>query len=207
MKVKYVLAGIVMAGGFFLLSNFVVPIQRLTTSSNSLRAPAVLVQATVEVDDDIPQKLYPCLPKQIEKLMLAASTTIKQDTYYLIEIHQAPQPLSNTEAPPPTYEQTLVKLDNLGCLVVVPKEKMGAVSLIQYVPESVARDLSLQMYKEAIAQAGGKEKFQRLFNEGDEEVGDKSYLFPENVWALQQLGIRIPSHIQIVTDVEQLKFE
>lgn len=207
MKVKYVLAGIVMAGGFFLLSNFVVPIQRLTTSSNSLRAPAVLVQATVEVDDDIPQKLYPCLPKQVEKLMLAASTTIKQDTYYLIEIHQAPQPLSNTEAPPPTYEQTLVKLDNLGCLVVVPKEKMGAVSLIQYVPESVARDLSLQMYKEAIAQAGGKEKFQQLWNEDDAEAGDKSYLFPENVWALQQLGIRLPSRVQVVTDIEQLKFE
>lgn len=207
MKVKYVLTGIVIAGGFFLLSNFLVPVQRSTSSSNSLRAPAVLVKATAEVDDNIPQKLYPCLPKQVDKLMLAASTTIKQDTYYLIEVHQAPQPLSTTEAPPPTYEQTLVKLDNLGCLVVVPKEKMGAASLIQYVPESVARDLSLQVYKKAIAQAGGKEKFQKLWDEDDVEAGDKSYLFPENVWALQQLGIKTPLHVQVVTDIEQLKFE
>lgn len=207
MKVKYVLTGIVIGGGFFLLSNFLVPVQRSTSSSNTLKAPVVLVQATAEVDNDIPQKLYPCLPKQVEKLILAASSITKQNTYYLIEVHQTAQPLSTTKAPPPTYEQTLVKLDKLGCLVVVPKEKMGAVSLIQYVPESVARELSLQMYKKAIAQTGGKEKFQRLWNEDDGEAGEKTYLFPENVWALQQLGIKIPSRVQVIRDVDQLKFE
>lgn len=207
MKVKYVLTGIAMAGGFFLLfTNFLASVQP-SANSNDLRPPIVLIQAPAEVDDHIPQKLYPCLPKQVMKLTVAASSAIEQDTYFLIEVHQAPQPLSTTEAPQPTYEQTLVKLDKLGCLVIIPREKMGAVSLVEYVPESVARDLSLQMYKEAIAQVGGKENFQKLWDENDVEVGDKPYLFPENVWALQQLGIRIPPHIQVVMDVEQLKFE
>ncbi len=208
MKQKHVVMGLVIAGGLFLVSKLFIPPQHLISSVNTLKTPVVFVQATAEIDNEIPQKLYPCLPKQVKRLALAASSSIKQDTYYLVDVQQAPRPLSTTEAPSPTDEQTLVKLDNLGCLVVIPKEKMGAVSLTRYVPESVAQALSLQMYQKAIIEVGGKEKFQQLWDEDDDtEAGDKSYIFPENAWALQKLGIRISPNVQVVTDIEQVEFK
>lgn len=204
MKRKLTLITLLAIGGFFLVTPFI-QTYRPISSYDKANSPVVLVQATeANIDSTIPKKLYPCLPKKVEKLRLFASHTTEQDTYYLIGIYQPPQPHSPDEAPPPTYEETIVKLDKLGCLVIVPKEKIGEVSLTEFVPESVARSLSLQRYQKAIEEVGGKEKYQQVWNEGDVEAGDVSYLFPEDAWALKQLGINVPSNVRVVTDVEQL---
>ncbi len=177
-------------------------------SKSSEVYPSVIQVQSVEADIDvnIPKKLYPCLPKKVEKLRLLAFDTNKQDTYYLVAIHLAPQPQNSNDPPPYTYQQTLVKLDKLGCLVVIPKEKLGSVSLSHYIPESVARSLSLQKYRKAIANAGSKEKFQQLRTKinAEAEAEDISYLFPEDLWALQQLGISISPNTRVITNVEQL---
>jgi hypothetical protein len=172
-------------------------------SSPTNPTPKVTLVQT-QVDNKIPKKLYACLPKQVQKLKLLAHSNTNNSIYYLVGIYQLPQHFNGTE-PPPEYQETLVELDNIGCSVVISKEKKGAVSLTQYVSEKVARELSLQTYKQAIEEAGGKDKFQHLILEDENQAGYISYYFPEDVWALQQLGIRLPANIQIVEDVEQLK--
>lgn len=175
-----------------------------TTSSSPSNSDSTVTLVQARIDNKIPKELYPCLPKQAQKLKLLAYTKANDSSYYAVGVYQLPQYLNDSE-PQPEYQETLVKLDSIGCSVVVSKEKNGAVSLIQYVPEKVARELSLQIYKQAIEEAGGKDNFQNLILEDENQAGYISYYFPEDVWALQQLGIRLPANIQIVEDVEQLK--
>jgi hypothetical protein len=204
-KRKLTLTTLLVIGGFFLTTHFFTQTYRSISSYSEATSPVVLVQATeANIDSSIPKKLYPCLPRKVEKLKLLGSTVDADNTYYLVGVYQALQSVPINEAPPPTYEETLVKLDNLGCLVVVPKEKKVMASLTRYVPESVARSLSLQKHRKKIVDAGGKQKFEQSFNEDREEGGETVYLFPEDVWALKQLGINIPSNVRVITDVEEL---
>lgn len=205
MKPKFTLTILLVVGGFFLTTHFFTQFYRSTSSYSKANSPVVLVQATeANIDSSIPKKLYPCLPRKVERIELLASTVDAGNTYYLVGVHQALQPATTNEAPPPTYEETLVELDNLGCLVVVPKEKTVMVSLSRYVPESVARSLSLQKHRKKIVDAGGKQKFEQSFNDDRDGAGEITYLFPEDAWALQQLGINIPPNVRVVTDAEQL---
>lgn len=205
MKRKLTLTTLLVIGGFFLTTHFFTQTYRPISSYSKANSPVVLVQATeANIDSSIPKKLYPCLPKKVERLMLVASAVNKDNTYYLVGVDQALQFASTDEAPPPTYEETLVKLDNLGCLVVVPKEKKVMVSLTRYLPESVARSLSLQKHRKKIVDAGGKQKFEQSFNDDRDGAGEITYLFPEDAWALKQLGINIPSNVRVITDVEEL---
>lgn len=205
MKPKHKLTILLAISGFFLATSLFTQSHRPISNFSKADSSIVLVQATeAEIDTNIPKKSYPCLPKKVERMRLLASNTTEQDTYYFVAIYLRPQPRSSNDPPPPTYQETLVKLDNLGCLVIVPKEKLGSVSLTQYVPESVARSLSLQKYRKVMVEAGGQEKFQQIWDKGDEEEGDMTYLFPEEAWALKELGINIPPSVRVVTDVEQL---
>lgn len=162
------------------------------------------VMAQANIDSKIPKNIYPCLPRQVQDLKLWAHTKANQSNYYLIGIYQ--QHSQQMEEFQPQYQETLVELDNVGCLVVVPKQKMGAVSLVQYVPEQVARELKLQRYRQAIAQVGGKEKFQDIFIEQESQSpGDVSYYFPEDVWALERLGIKLPDNARVIENVDELE--
>lgn len=204
-KPKLTLTMLLVVGGFFLTTHFFAQLYHPTSISSKANSPVVLVQATeANIDSSIPKKLYRCLPRKVEKLKLLASTVNKDNKYYLVGVHQALQPASTNEGSPPTYEETLVKLDNLGCLVVVPKEKKVMVSMTQYVPESVARSLSLQKHRNKIVEAGGKQNFEQSFNDDRDGESEITYLFPEDAWALQQLGINIPPNVRVVTDAEQL---
>jgi len=205
MKRKLTLTTLLVIGGFFLTTHFFTQFYRLISSYSKVNSSVVLVQATeANIDGSIPKKLYPCLPRKVENMKLLASTVDQDNTYYLVGVYQALQPVTTDETPPPTYEESLVKLDNLGCLVVVPKEKTVMASLTRYVPESVARSLSLQKHRKVIVEAGGKQKFEQSFNDDRDGAGEITYLFPEDVWALKQLGINIPSNVRVITDVEEL---
>jgi hypothetical protein len=157
-----------------------------------------------EVNDSVPKSLYPCLPKQVQKLKLLAQSSIDQSSYYIIGVYN--YQLRQGEEQPPEFQETLVKRDNIGCLVVVSKEKMAAASLTQYIPKDLACKLRLQTFRQAIVESGGKDKFQKLLLEGDEseKPGDISYYFPEDICALQQLDIKLPDSVKVVEDIKQL---
>lgn len=204
MKVKQRLIGlVVLISGASLIAACSVQTTPYLNSSRSSNPTVILAQAK-QLDNNLPKKLYPCLPKRVRKLKLLAHTTANKNGYYLIGVYNLPSQPSSEIEPSPEYQETLVELDAIGCSVILPKEKMGAISLVEYVPEQVARELKLQSFRQAIAEAGGKEKFQKLLLEDENHEGNTSYFFPEDAWALQKLGIRLPSNVQIVKDFEQL---
>lgn len=124
MKPKRTFTILIAICGFLLTTYFFTQLHRPISNSSKAHSLLVLVQAAeADIDINIPKKLYSCLPRKVEKLRLLASNTTEQNSYHLVAIYLASQPQNSNEPPPPTYQETLVKLDNLGCLVVVPKEK------------------------------------------------------------------------------------
>lgn len=188
--------------GTLLLISYLLKVVPYTENSRNFSSEVVLANA-VQFDSKLPKKLYPCLPKQVRKLKFLAHTTANKNSYYLIGVYNLPSQSSSETEPVPDYQQTLVSLNEIGCLVIIPKDKLGAVSLTEYVPEQAARNLKLQAFRQAIAEVS-KEKFQKVLLEDESLEGDKSYFFPEDAWALQQLGVQLPPNTQIVKDFESL---
>lgn len=159
---------------------------------------------SLEIDKNLPTDLYPCLPKQEKKIQLRATTTHSQKKYYLVGLYGL---LSTHQgvAVEPSYNETLVALDNIGCQVIVSKQKMGDASLTLYIPKIAAYNLMLQRYQKAIAEAGGKEKYQQVLSEEEQTStpGDYSVYYPEDVWALNKLGIKLPKNIKVVNRAEE----
>lgn len=157
------------------------------------------------VDKNIPKKLYPCLPGKVQQLKLVSKALTNIDSYYIVGIYQSLPPESATEVEP-IYEETLVKLDDIGCSVIIPKEEMGFTSIIQHLPKGVACELSVQKYRQAIISAGGKKKLEeRLFSNLDKESpGDLTYYFPEDICAFNKLGITVPKNLRIIQNIDEL---
>lgn len=193
---------LIVTSSILLLASYLVKIVPYTENSRNLSSEIVLAHA-VQFDSKIPKKLYSCLPKKVRKLKFLAHTTANKSSYYLIGVYNLPQQFSSEIEPVPDYQQTLVSLNQIGCLVIIPKDKLGSASLTKYVPEQAARELKLQAFRRAITEVG-KDKFQEVLLEDESLEGDKSYFFPEDAWALQQLGIQLPPNIQIVKDFENL---
>lgn len=207
MNVQQVLIKIVLViSNISLIAACSLPATSYLDNTRSSNKAVVLVQAT-QFDNSIPKNLYPCLPKRVRKLRLFAHTTSNKKSYYLVGVYNLPSSSLNQIDPLPEYQETLVALDDIGCLVIVPKEKLGAASLTQYIPEEIARELKLQRFRQAIVEAGGKQKLQELIWEDENHEDAASYFFPEEAWALQQLGIQLPPNIKIVDDFENLQFK
>lgn len=181
-----------------------------TSQAEPLPATSTMAQTqpmakpSLEIDKNLPADLYPCLPKQEKKIQLRAATTHEQKKYYLVGLYGLPSTHQGV-AVQPAYNETLVALDDIGCQVIVSKQKMGDASLTLYVPKTAAHNLMLQRYQKAIAEAGGKEKYQQLLLEEEQTStpGDYSVYYPEDVWALNKLGIKLPKNIKVVNRAEE----
>jgi hypothetical protein len=205
MNVKQVLIRVALViSNISLIAACSLPVTSYLNNTRSSSKAVILVQAT-QLDNNIPENLYPCLPKRVRKLRLFAHTTNNNKSYYLVGVYNLPSSSLNEIDPLPEYQETLVALDDIGCLVIVPKEKLGAASLTQYIPEEIARELKLQRFRQAIVEAGGKQKLQKLIWEEENHENGASYFFPEEAWALQQLGIQLPPNIKIVNDFENFE--
>lgn len=161
-----------------------------------------------EIDKNIPKNLYPCLPQQgVQKLELRAKTTTEKIDYYIVGVNNQPQPLSQDEAPTPNYQQTLVAIDEISCRVIIPKEKYGTATLTMYIPKSSAYELSLEFHRRAFVKAGGREKFQQILWEEEQNStpGDFPVYFPEEVWALKKLGVKLPPNIKIINHIKEVQ--
>ena len=162
------------------------------------------VAANTNIDKNIPDKLYPCLPKQAQKLKLVSSVRSGKDSFYIVGIYQSPIQEQTPEGEP-NYQETLLQQDEIGCLVVIPKEKMGEASIVQYLPEGIACKLTTQKYRQVIASVGGKKKFEEsLLDQSDESPGDLSYYFPEHICAFNKLGVKVPSNLRVIRHIDEL---
>ncbi len=178
----------------------------------NIHSTAILISQTEhkpQYDEKIPKSLYSCLPKQIQKAELRAKTTANQTNYYLIGVYNQSQPLNQEQAPLPNYQESLVSSNDASCEIIIPKDKLGMASMTQYVPKEVAYDLSLQSRRQAIARVGGRKKYQELLLEDEQgsTPGDHTIYFPEDIWALKKLGIKLPTNIKVINNVDELKIK
>jgi hypothetical protein len=143
------------------------------------QAFAQSVQA--EIESTVPDKLYPCLPQQVERVEQLGQVQGEQQTFYLLGAFQGDR-----------YWELLAQTDEAGCLLI--KAQQDTEPLSAYVLIEIAQQLSLQAYQRRIEEAGGLQTFQQEFSEymTQQQGGEIVYLAPEDVWALQQLGVEIP---------------
>jgi hypothetical protein len=146
-----------------------------------LRADAILAQTQVEVESTIPETLYPCLPRSADRVERLGQVQQEQKIFYLLGVFENDR-----------YWELLAQTDEAGCLLI--KRQQDTESLSAYIPLELAQQLALQRYQRRIEEAGGLQAFQQGFTEymTEQPGGELVYLAPENVWALQQLGVEIP---------------
>ncbi len=162
------------------------------------------VAVNTNIDKNIPDKLYPCLPKQAQELKLVSSVKSGKDSFYIVGIYQSPIQGQTSEGEP-NYQETLLQLDEVGCLVVIPKEKMAETSIVPYLPKGIACELRTQQFRQSIASIGGKKKFEESLSEqGDQHPEGLSYYFPEDICATDKLGVKLPSNIKVIQHTDEL---
>ena len=166
---------------------------------------------------DLPPEVATCLPvapplgmNQFEVL----GTYSESEVNYLSLLVTPPKPVSEpeptTEAVAETQEQPVdenaplpynpwrlvISYTAASCQAVTTPEQQSLANL----PQSVARQLELQRYQKVVTQLGGLEAFkQALFSfKNDPHHGNDKpatiRVAPESAWALQQLGIKLPSN-------------
>lgn len=133
-----------------------------------------------QVESTIPESLFSCLPQSAEQIELLGQVHQDQSEIYLLGVQDD------------RYWESLVLLDAAGCLVI--KGRHDTEPLSAYIPLELAQQVALQRYQRRIAEAGGLEAFQRGFaaHMTQQFPEERVYLAPENIWALQQLGVEIP---------------
>ncbi len=137
--------------------------------------------AQAQGEPALPESLRPCLPQSVERIEQLGQVQQEQGAFYLLGAFQDER-----------YWELLVQTDAAGCLLV--KGQQDTEPLSAYIPLQIAQQLVLQRYQRRIEEAGGLQAFQQGFTEymTAQPGGEISYLAPENVWALQQLGVEIP---------------
>lgn len=187
-KPQHLIGGIV--GCMFLVGGAYLAAERGNGAKVKAKADDIrdisVVASGAHIDATIPLNIYPCLPGSLSKAELWGKVKDEQVIYYLLGIGEGAEGDAT---------EVLIQEDSRGCLSVISpgfygKDLVGdpPPPLARYVPLNVARKLRLESYKQAIANAGGREKFQQLWLSDTEAP---SYLYPEEVWALNQLGIKL----------------
>lgn len=138
----------------------------------------------------LPASVQSCIPTQIRLPIthseIIGSTRLSGRTYYLLAAYAEGQAR-------PT--DLVISTEGESCQEEFFNPMGDRLSLAQFLPQSVARQLTLARLRRAIEQAGSAAAFQQQVNQAAEN--GNSVWFEEEAWALQQLGIDIPSNVQV----------
>lgn len=139
---------------------------------------------------NLPQGINSCIPtQQVVSAQVVATAQKSGSTYYLMNAYQSNDPIPS---------DLLISVKAPRCTLHLYNPMGDVIPLSRFVPEDVARSLVLQRLKSAVKEIGGKEQFQqRLLAESSQT--DLSYWSPEELWALQQLGIRPPENVKVIS--------
>jgi hypothetical protein len=176
------------------------------TIVQSKKAVTIFAQAT-SVKQEIPQSIMPCLPKEksVKSLEFEAVTFFEGKRYYLITVKEEVNSIFEGEKDQ-LQRLTTVQEDNLGCLVLIPRELSMRNSMTLYIPVPVARQLTLDFVKKRVQKAGGKEKFLQSYDEIPRDAADSPWIFfPEDVWAYEQLGLKLPKPSVVVNSWDEVE--
>lgn len=154
------------------------------------------IQPITSAQEIIPAIVLPCLQHlstrrtPIEKATISGNYREGTRTYYALNIH------------PPGVDyvwNAVVSADQSQCRVEDANPSGDVVSATAALPTAVAQGLTLSVLKNTIQRVGGPQKYQAFLLQTAQQSGNQLSLLPYEVWAIKQLGIRIPPSIKIVT--------
>lgn len=165
------------------------PFLLLVTLLGTLSYPVFLQTTdTQALSNSIPQAIVKCLPKTHESTTVLARTVENDANYYLVHT-------SFKRGEESVWGDFLIAAENTGCVLLHSPDAAQTLyqnSLAQYVPMSIAQKLALAKWQKELDRTGGKEALRKEILVGIEPGPDTMYLFPEDIWALKQLGVEIP---------------
>ncbi|OUC14549.1 MAG: hypothetical protein B0A82_11470 [Alkalinema sp. CACIAM 70d] len=138
----------------------------------------------------IPETVSRCIPQQtrqpIVRSELIGSSRLQGKDYYLLATY-----IENNQQP----TNLIISVTN-GCCEKLFFNPMGdRVPFSSVVPRSIAQQLTLAQYQREI-QRIGKDRFQQQVSQGAAATRNPTW-FTEEVWALRQLGITVPTNVQV----------
>lgn len=192
---------------FFLLT--IIVVASLIVLSHHLTAKFVFKSDLAIAQDlsfqSISSSIYPCLPDAKEGLsksqmnkppLLRGVVEYKRKQYYVVEmLYQTTPPFVDYEEDYYQGGRFFVQLDELGCLPLNTTDNatdLLLASMTQVVPEPVAQQLALQWWQKRLQELGSLQKLKQDLLDGLKPGPYTLYLFAEDIWALEQLGITIP---------------
>jgi hypothetical protein len=132
-----------------------------------------------------PNAVNSCIPSaQVARTELVAQTQMQGKTYYLFNAYEQ----SEEESASPL----LISVSGSNCQTAFYSPGGDSRPLSSVVSQPVAQQLTLQRYRPAIARLG-KEAVQTQVN----GAAAGTLWYAEEVWALQQLGIKIPAQVKV----------
>ena len=138
----------------------------------------------------IPETVSRCIPQQtrqpIVRSELIGSGRLESKDYYLLATYT-----ENSQAP----TNLIIAVTNGRCEEVFFNPMGDRIPLASVVSLSVAQQLTLARFRREI-QRLGKERFQQQVSQGAASTQNPTW-FAEEVWALRQLGIAVPAHVQV----------
>jgi hypothetical protein len=141
----------------------------------------------------VPESVASCIPDRIRKPVARvdnlANYAFEEETYYLFGLLEEGQPAN---APPVLL---VIKAMGQDCHEVFFNPAGETVQLAQFMPQTVARRLTLGLYEHQIDKIG-IDKFKADIAKVTASRASITW-FDEEVWALRQLGIEIPSNVRI----------
>lgn len=139
---------------------------------------------------DIPETVSRCIPQQtrqpIVRNELIGSSRLQGKNYYLLATYT-----ENNQQP----TNLIVAVTNGRCEGLFFNPMGDRVPFASVVPQSVAQQLTLARYRREI-QRIGKDRFQQQVSEGAASTQNPIW-FAEEVWALRQLGITVPTNVRV----------
>ncbi|MGP1385728.1 MAG: hypothetical protein ACTS2F_19365 [Thainema sp.] len=138
--------------------------------------------------DPIPNAVYACLPPATPSATLWGVTETDPDRYYLIGVGDADR-----------YQEQLIYLDaQATCRSLLPDDDRV---LSHFLPLHLARELALQRFTRVLDEQGGRDAYQRQLTAYLTAAPDgiNSEFPPEYIWALEQLGLKLPvDHYEVL---------
>jgi hypothetical protein len=156
-------------------------------SSNSVRLPPVALSClqTGLRNPNLTGKM------DTKRYLRFADTQFGNKTYYLVGVF----------SPGAQYSNPMIISVDTGnrCQIPFFNEHGNLVSFSPSVPKPVAQALALQRIRKSVEEQGGLSNYQTFLLNLARQDGNRIELTPEDLWAMDQLGVRLPPHIKIIS--------
>lgn len=145
----------------------------------------VFEKSRQQLISNFPASAISCIPSNAEGGRLWSKVTTNLGDYYYAAFFV------------PDLVETVIQVSRGSCRVIIPFNEGGVYPLSNYVEQQLAYQLVIERYRGLIKDVGGLQVFQKILI-AEEEPGSINYVFPEDVWAYQQLGLEFPQSERLV---------